>query len=97
LTWLTIAAEELAKTKADRDKFLADYTATDKNLKTLQASYSALEKNSDDALKTNMDKNRELLSSSKPNKGHSPPSKPSLKKSKAICKPALRVWPNSRA
>ncbi len=54
--------EELAKTKADRDKFLADYTATDKNLKTLQASYSALEKNSDDALKTNMDKNRELLS-----------------------------------
>jgi len=54
--------EELAKTKADRDKYLADYTATDKNLKTLQSSYTALEKNSDDALKTNMDKNRELLS-----------------------------------
>jgi chemotaxis protein MotB len=30
-------------------------------LKTLQNSYNALERNSDDALKTNMDKNRELL------------------------------------
>lgn len=35
---------ELAKTKAERDKLLADYAAADKNLKTLQASYSALEK-----------------------------------------------------
>jgi chemotaxis protein MotB len=53
--------DELAKTKAERDKLLADYTASQKNLKTLQESYNALEKNSDDALKTNLDKNRELL------------------------------------
>ena len=53
--------EELNKTKAQRDKYLADLTAGQNNLKTLQSSYSALEKNSDDVLKTNMDKNRELL------------------------------------
>jgi chemotaxis protein MotB len=53
--------EELIKTKAQRDKYLADLTAGQNNLKTLQSSYSALEKNSDDALKTNMSKNRELL------------------------------------
>lgn len=53
--------DELNKTKSERDKLQSDYTAADKNLKTLQSSYSALEKNSDDALKSNMDKNRELL------------------------------------
>ena len=53
--------EELNKTKAQRDKYLADLTAGQNNLKTLQSSYNALEKNSDDVLKTNMDKNRELL------------------------------------
>lgn len=53
--------EELSKTKAERDKYLADLTAGQNNLKTLQNSYAALEKNSDDALKTNMNKNRELL------------------------------------
>ena len=52
---------ELAKIKAERDKLLADYAAADKNLKTLQASYSALEKNSDESLQANMNKNRELL------------------------------------
>lgn len=52
---------ELAKTKAERDKLLADYAAADKNLKTLQESYSALEKNSDESLQSNMNKNRELL------------------------------------
>ena len=52
---------ELSSTRTERDKLLSDYTATDKNLKTLQSSYSALEKNSDDALQTNMNKNRELL------------------------------------
>jgi chemotaxis protein MotB len=57
----TALQEELNKTKAQRDKYLADLTAGQNNLKTLQNSYSALEKNSDDALKTNMDKNRELL------------------------------------
>jgi chemotaxis protein MotB len=53
--------EELNKTKAQRDKYLADMTAAQNSLKTLQNSYNALERNSDDALKTNMDKNRELL------------------------------------
>jgi chemotaxis protein MotB len=52
---------ELEKTKAERTKLQADYAAADKNLKTLQASYTALEKNSDDALQSNMNKNRELL------------------------------------
>ncbi|WP_026703740.1 OmpA/MotB family protein [Flavobacterium soli] len=53
--------KEYDKLKAERDKLLADYTASNNNLKNLENSYSALEKNSDDALKTNMDKNRELL------------------------------------
>lgn len=52
---------ELDKTKSERDKLLVDYNAADKNLKTLQASYKALEKNSDEALEANMNKNRELL------------------------------------
>jgi len=50
------------KTKAERDKLAIDFAAADKNLKTLQASYNALEKNSDESLKANMAKNRELLS-----------------------------------
>ena len=49
------------KIKAERDKLLADFTAADKNLKTLQASYNALEKDSNAALSANIDKNRELL------------------------------------
>ncbi len=52
---------ELDQLKADRDKLQADCTATSNNLKALQDSYSALEKNSNDALETNMAKNRELL------------------------------------
>jgi chemotaxis protein MotB len=52
---------ELTSLKADRDKLQADCTATTNNLKALQESYSALEKNSNDALETNMNKNRELL------------------------------------
>lgn len=52
---------ELAKLKADRDKLQADCTATTNNLKALQESYTALEKNSNDALASNMNKNRELL------------------------------------
>lgn len=52
---------ELAKTKAERDKLQNDYDAASNNLKTLQASYAALEKNSDAALQSNMKKNRELL------------------------------------
>ena len=52
---------ELDKLKAERDKLLADYTASSKNLKTLQASYNALEKDSNEALTSNINKNRELL------------------------------------
>lgn len=52
---------ELDKVKAERGKLQSDYAAADKNLKTLQASYRALEVNSDEALENNMRKNRELL------------------------------------
>ena len=52
---------ELDKTKAERDKLSNDYAATKKNLDNLKASYAALEKNSNDALESNMKKNRELL------------------------------------
>ncbi|MEO8516157.1 MAG: OmpA family protein, partial [Flavobacterium sp.] len=52
---------ELDKLKVERDKLATDYAASSNNLKALQASYNALEKNSDEALKANMDKNRELL------------------------------------
>jgi chemotaxis protein MotB len=47
--------------KADRDKLQTDYTAASNNLKALQESYAALEKNSNDALEANMTKNRDLL------------------------------------
>ncbi len=49
------------KLKAEHDKLLSDYTVAEKNLKTLQGSYGALEKNSNESLQTNMAKNRELL------------------------------------
>ncbi len=49
------------KLKADNDKLQANYAATDKSLKTLQASYNALEKDSNEALTANINKNRELL------------------------------------
>jgi chemotaxis protein MotB len=52
---------ELDALKAEKAKLQADCTATSNNLKTLQDSYAALEKNSNDALETNMSKNRELL------------------------------------
>ncbi len=52
---------EYDKVKAERDKLEGDYAAASNNLKTLQASYTALEKNSDDALQANLNKNRELL------------------------------------
>jgi chemotaxis protein MotB len=53
--------KEFDKVKAERDKLAVDYAASEKNMKTLQASYTALEKNSDESLKANMAKNRELL------------------------------------
>ena len=48
------ATAALAKAKAE-------YAAAQAQLKALQSSYNALEKNSDDALQSNMKKNRELL------------------------------------
>jgi chemotaxis protein MotB len=53
--------DQLDKVKAEKDKLQSDCTATANNLKTLQDSYNALEKNSNDALEKNMTKNRELL------------------------------------
>ncbi len=62
---LTLDGEKLKaerdKLQLERDKLQADFNATDKNLKTLQSSYNALEKNSDEALKSNLAKNRDLL------------------------------------
>lgn len=52
---------QLDKLKAERDKLASDYSATKTNLDNLKSSYSALEKNSNDALDSNMKKNRELL------------------------------------
>lgn len=52
---------EFDKLKEEREKLQADCTATTNNLKTLKASYDALEKNSSEALESNMSKNRELL------------------------------------
>jgi chemotaxis protein MotB len=49
------------KLKSDRDKLQAELVASEKNLKNLQAAYSALEKDSNDALSSNISKNRELL------------------------------------
>lgn len=52
---------QLEKLKGERDKLSADYAATKKNYDNLKSSYDALEKNSSDALDSNMKKNRELL------------------------------------
>jgi chemotaxis protein MotB len=47
--------------QSERDKLQTDFNAVTNNLKTLQDSYAALEKNSNDALESNMAKNRNLL------------------------------------
>ena len=52
---------EFDKVKADRDKLAADYAATKKNLDNLKSSYAALEKDSNEALTSNINKNRQLL------------------------------------
>ncbi len=56
-----ILQTELDKVKAERDKLASDYAATKKNLDNLKASYAALEKDSNEALESNIKKNRELL------------------------------------
>ena len=52
---------EYDKLKADRDKLQTELSASEKSLKNLQAAYSALEKDSNEALSNNINKNRELL------------------------------------
>lgn len=52
---------DLNKTKSDLEKLKADYTAAINKYKVLQDSYAALEKNSGEALQTNLKKNHELL------------------------------------
>lgn len=52
---------DLEKIKAERDKLTADYAASSNNLKALKNAYDALEKNSGEALQSNLGKNRELL------------------------------------
>jgi chemotaxis protein MotB len=53
--------KELAKIKSEREKGQADYAALNKKMDVLKDSYAALEKNSNESLKANMAKNRELL------------------------------------
>jgi chemotaxis protein MotB len=53
--------KELAKIKSEREKCQSDYAALDKKMDLLKDSYAALEKNSNESLKANMAKNRELL------------------------------------
>jgi chemotaxis protein MotB len=53
--------KSLSATKAELDRQKADYAAAQNKFKVLQDSYNALEKNSDEALKSNMNKNRDLL------------------------------------
>ena len=52
---------ELNKTKSDLEKLKADYVAAQNKYKVLQDAYAALEKNSGEALQTNLKKNNELL------------------------------------
>ncbi len=52
---------ELDKLRLERNKWQADFDATSKKYDALQDSYAALEKNSNESLKANLAKNRELL------------------------------------
>ncbi|GEL10556.1 chemotaxis protein MotB [Flavobacterium glycines] len=52
---------DLAKLKSERDKLIADQKALNEKIARLQDSYNALEKNSNDALESNLKKNRDLL------------------------------------
>jgi chemotaxis protein MotB len=54
-------AKDLATAKDDLAKQKADLAAAQNKFKVLQDSYNALEKNSNDALEKNMNKNRDLL------------------------------------
>ena len=52
---------DLSKSKSELDKLKADYAAAQNKFKVLEDSYAALEKNSGDALQSNMKKTRDLL------------------------------------
>ena len=52
---------DLSRLKVEMNKVKADYAVAQEKFKVLQDSYVALEKNSSDALQTNMKKNRDLL------------------------------------
>ena len=52
---------DLSKLKSERDKLTADQKALNEKIDRLQDSYNALEKNSNDALQSNLKKNRDLL------------------------------------
>jgi len=52
---------ELDRLKAERDKLASDYAANATKLKNLEDAYSKLEKNADETIKNNLNKNRELL------------------------------------
>lgn len=58
---LALLQKEYDKTKTERDKLQVAIAATKNTLKTLQESYASLEKNSGEALQSNLTKNRELL------------------------------------
>jgi chemotaxis protein MotB len=53
--------EEIDRITAERNKVQSNLVASEKQLKTLQSSYSALENNSNEALEANMKKHRDLL------------------------------------
>jgi chemotaxis protein MotB len=53
---------DLSNMKSERDKWLADYGALSNKMDVMEESYKALEKNSNEALQSNMSKNRDLLS-----------------------------------
>ena len=53
---------EVGNAQAALTKLKAEYAASRNQFDALQSSYNALEKNSDDALQSNMKKNRDLLS-----------------------------------
>ena len=56
-----VLLSELAKVKSERDKWQAETKEANSKYDVLEASYKALEKNSSEALKANLAKNRELL------------------------------------
>lgn len=52
---------EAAKLKTEKDKLTNEYVATVKNFDNLKESYLALEKNSNEALNSNIKKNKDLI------------------------------------